>query len=211
LCNVGYGHSLPVILDGVTDRSIPRTFQWGTDRMPAIEDLCQSYQLAYGVRPDGYLHVWPRRDGRLPVASYAAADLLLDAPRTSIDRQPNRFVVVGSSGSGDDEQRWTASGMNDSAPFDVEGYGVVTERTETVSATSQAMVTAALETRMRKAGMATRKRSVEIAADWRIEGFDVIALHPDEQAPFVGEVQAYSMPLSEPDARMRVDVTELNW
>ena len=86
---------MPVTLDDQNDFRIPRTYEWGYSRTEAIRDLCDSYGCGYGVKPDGYLHVWPVRRGA-PVAAYSAEDLLIDAPRKSTERRPNRWLVVGN-------------------------------------------------------------------------------------------------------------------
>jgi hypothetical protein len=211
LCNIGDGASLPVILDGVANVTVPRTLQWGVDRAAAVTDLCTAYGLQCGVRPDGYLHVWPIRDGRSPVIHYTAADLLQAAPRASMPRRPNRFTVVGSSGSGDDAQRWIAKVSTDSDPYEPAGYGIVTSRTELSSATSQAQVNAATQQAMRDALSVAETRSLELVLDPRIEAGDIISLITDEGEPLTGRITDYSMTLDDPSKTMRVDMEVLAW
>jgi hypothetical protein len=210
LCDVGSGHSLPVVLDDPVDRGIPRTFEWGTDRAEAVRDLCESYGLGYGVKPDGYLHVWKLRDGRAPVATYTARDLLLSAPRQAVERRANRIVVVGSKTEGDVETQWVAQGDATEPPYSISEYGLVASRFELNSADGQAAVTAAMQTRMRSLSLTTRTRSLEIAMDPRLELGDVIAAITEDET-IVGRITALSMPLTDPSTRMRVDVQELNW
>jgi hypothetical protein len=210
LCNVGEGHSLPVVLDDPVDRGIPRTFEWGTDRAEAVRDLCESYGLEYGVKPDGYLHVWAQRDGRAPVATYTARDLLLSAPRQAVERRANRIVVVGSKTEGDVETQWVAQGDATEPPYSISEYGLVASRFELNSADGQTAVTAAMQTRLRNLALTTRTRSLEIAMDPRLEVGDVIAAVTDDET-IVGRITAYSVSLSDPSSRMRVDVQELNW
>jgi hypothetical protein len=219
MCAGESGTGLPVVLDDPVDRSVPRTTQYGTNRAENVRDLCESYGLEYAVKPDGYLHVWARRDGRKPVAHYSAKDLgtpgtagvLLDAPRKSQDRRPNRWTVVGTQGSGDDEQVFVAKASATQPPYDIAGYGIVRARYEMNQATSQAQVTAAAQTYMRNAMITSETRSLEIPADPRLELGDIISAQTDTGEMLTGRVTAYSLPVSEPDARMRVDVGVLKW
>lgn len=68
---------IPVRLDGVADTAIPTSLQWERSRPEAIRDLCEAQGLHFAVRPDGYLHVWPRRTARIVDATYTVEDLLL--------------------------------------------------------------------------------------------------------------------------------------
>lgn len=211
LCDVGSGHGLPVVLDDPVDRGIPRTFEWGTDRAEAVRDLCESYGLGYGVKPDGYLHVWAQRDGRAPVATYTARDLLLSAPRQAVERRANRIVVVGSKTEGDVETQWVAQGDATEPPYNISEYGLVTSRFELNSADGQAAVTAAMQTRLRNLSLTTRTRSLEIPWDPRLEMGDVIAAVTEDDETIVGRTVASSGSPTDPSSRMRVDVQELNW
>ena len=100
---------LPVVLDSMEDQPIERTVTWGESRTEAIRDLCQARGLEYGVKPDGYLHVWERRDGRDPVAHYDARDLgtpgtsgiLLSTPARRVTACCSRSLSTAA------QSRWT--------------------------------------------------------------------------------------------------------
>lgn len=219
LCSMESGTGLPVVLDDPVDRSIPRTTQYGTDRAENVRDLCESYGLEYAAKPDGYLHVWRRRDGRKPVVHYSARDLgtpgtagvLLSAPRKSQARRPNHWTVVGTQGSGDDEQVYVAKTKATQPPYDVAAYGVVRARYEMNQATSQSQVAQAAQTYQRNAMVTSEIRSLEIPADPRLELGDIISAQTDTGEMLTGRVIAYSLPVDAPDARMRVDIEVLNW
>ena len=215
LCAMDSGTGLPVILES-GNASVPRTTQYGTDRAENIRDLCDSYGLEYAVKPDGYLHVWAQRDGRKPVAHYSARDLgtpgtsgvLLDAPRTSQDRRPNRWTVVGG---GDGDTKRSATVSTTQAPYEPTAYGIINARYEMNQATSQAQVSKAAQTYQRNAMVTSETRSLEIPADPRLELGDIISAQTDTGEMLVGRVAAYSLPVSEPDGRMRVDIQVLLW
>lgn len=180
--------------------------QFQTDRLANLADLCAAYSLDFGMRPDGFLHVW-ELNSRI-VATYSAQDLIVDAPRESVDRKPNRFLAVGSKteGSGDKakETKWSFEAKLTAPPFDTD-YGVVRERMEVQSATSQAMVTTAANNAMKKGGAILGFRSLQIVADARLEMGDVCMFVPPKGNAFKGRVTALSLPVSEPGL-MRVDV-----
>mgnify|MGYP000862260413 CR=1 FL=1 len=213
LCSMDSGTGLPVILES-GNASVPRTTQFGTDRAENIKDLCDSYGLDYAVKPDGYLHAWAKRDGRDPVAHYSAVDLgtpgtagvLLSAPRKSQDRRPNRWTVVGG---GDSKRSATVSTTQ--APYEPTAYGIVNARYELSQAGSQAQVTKAAESYQRDATITSETRSLEIPADPRLEIGDVISAETDTGEMLVGRVAAYSLPVDDASARMRVDVERLLW
>lgn len=219
MCAGESGTGLPVVLDDPVDRSVPRTTQYGTDRAENVRDLCESYGLEYAVKPDGYLHVWRTRDGRSPVAHYSARDLgtpgtsgaLLDAPRKSQERRPNHWTVVGTQGSGDDEQVYIAKTSATQPPYDVAGYGIVRARYEMNMATSQAQVSQAAQTYQRNAMVTSETRSLEIPADPRLELGDIISAQTDTGEMLTGRVAAYSLPVDDSSARMRVDIEVLLW
>lgn len=212
LCALDGGVSLPVVLD-MDDFAIDSTIQWDTSRTTSIQDLCQSYGLEYAVQADGCLHVWEARDGREPVAHYTGETLLIGALRESQERKPNRWVVVGSSGSGDDAQQYIARVENNSAPYDPASYGLVTSRTELSGATSQAAVNAAAQQAMRASLEASTLRSLEIVTDPRLELGDIISVITDAGEPLVGRVVAIVLTLSnsKPSQTMRVDMEVLQW
>jgi hypothetical protein len=211
---------LPVVLDDPIDQEVPRTTQWGVKRVENIRDLCASYGLEYGVQPDGYVHVWATRDGRRPVAHYSARDAgtpgsrpgrLLSAPRKAPPRRANRVTVVGTTGSGDDEQRWSTTVTATAPPFDEAGYGIVTERYEMNQATSQHQVDEAAQTYLRDALVTTETRSWEIPADPRLQRGDIISATTETGETLVGRIIAYSLPVSEPGEKERVDVEVIAW
>lgn len=215
LCSMDSGTGLPVILES-GNASVPRTTQYGTDRAENVRDLCDSYGLEYAVKPDGYLHAWAQRDGRDPVAHYSAVDLgtpgtsgvLLSAPRKSQDRRPNRWTVVGS---GDGDAQWSSTVSSTQAPYEPSAYGIVTARYEMNQASSQSQVAKAAQTYQRDAVVTSETRSLEIPADPRLELGDVISAETDTGEMLVGRIVAYSLPVDDPSARMRVDVETLQW
>lgn len=207
------GAGLPVILEA-SDRAIPRSFQWGVSKSEAVRDLCASYGLAYGVKPDGYLHVWEQPTGARVVAAYTAEDLLGEARRKSVDRVPNRWIVAGSP-EGDDKVKWTSVVENFAGDYRPDTYGIVTDRREFNVATSADAVRKAAETYQANALNQAGTRSLGIVFDPRLElGDDITAqiTHDDGQVERItGRVVALSATLDKPDALMRVDVKELYW
>lgn len=212
---------LPVVLDaGVVDRAVPRTTQWGTSRTENLRDLADSYGLAYRVEPDGYVHLRPAEAGGTPVAYYSAVDSgapgarpghLISAPRSSVDRRPNRWTVVGTQGSGDEEQQFAATVENTAPPFDPDTYGWVTARYEMNMATSQSQVMQAAQTRMRNAAVVIEVRRLEIPADSRLQRRDVISARAASGEIVVGAIKAFSLPVSNHDDSMLVDVEVQRW
>ena len=196
---------LPVMLDGLTDRPVPRTLQWGTSRLDGLADLAESYGLDYAVKPDGYVHVWPIRDGSVPVARYPA--IVLDAPRSGVPRRPNVFVGVGS---GEGDKRWTHTARVFQPPYSPDTYGLITERIELSSASSDQAVMAAVQERVRSMTVTTRARSVEIVPDWRLELGDIVQAVTPAGEHITGRVKAFSATVRAGET-MRVDVEELLW
>ena len=208
LCSMGEKTSLPVILE-VPDRAIPRTFQWGTDRIESVNDLCGAYGLVNAVKPDRCLHAWDPEEHRKSVVRYTARDMLLDAPRLSTEPIPNVFTVVG----GEEENtgtRVSATTTNFSFPYEPESYGLITQRTALAPAVSQAQVDAAAQTRMRSALEATETRQLEVVMDPRLEGWDVISVFTENGEPLTGRVKAYARVLDTPE-KMRVDIEVFKW
>ncbi|MFT0849031.1 hypothetical protein VR010_14940 [Actinomycetaceae bacterium L2_0104] len=195
---------MPIILEG-TDGKPPRTAQWGTSRTEAIRDLCESFGLDYAVKPDGYLHAWPRRDilREPPVARYTDG-LVLDAPRSGVPRRANRIVAVGS---GENEQRYTTTVESTAPPYDRAGYGLITERIELSGTTNLGRVREAANARQRMLTISTRVRSVEIVLDPRLEIGDVITVVTSAGEHITGRVVALSMTVRKGEG-MRVDVEE---
>lgn len=206
------GAGLPVVLE-VPDRRIPRTFQWGHKRADAIRDLCSSYGLAYGVKPDGCLHVWDQPLTCRPVVHYSSGDLVVSAQRETRPRVPNRWVVAGSP-QGDEATKWTSVTTNYTGEYTPALYGVVTDRREFNAATSFEAVRKAAETYKRNALDAAGKVTLGLALDPRLElGDDVTALVETDDGrveAVAGRVVAVSMSLDDPGQPMRVDVKEMN-
>ena len=187
--------ALPVVLDpGTPNPLVPTSTQWGHSRTEAIRDLCRS--------------------GSEPVARYTGRDMLIEAPRKSVERRPNRWVVVGSPQQSDDKKpavKWTGVATASSWPYEPSVYGQVTERKEFNAAASAGAVQKAAATNMATDLAAASKRQVEIAPDPRLEAGDVIAVHTDAGEVIVGKVVAYSLPVDKAGGQMRVDVEELSW
>lgn len=207
--------TLPVVLDpGTPNSPVSPSTQWGHSRTEAIRDLCHTRGLNWGIKADGCLHLWAQTDGSEPVARYTGRDLLIEAPRKSVERRPNRWIVVGSPQQSDDKKpavKWTGTAVASSWPYEPSTYGWVTERKEFNAAASAGAVHKAAHTNMANALSAASRRSVEIASDPRLEAGDVIAVHTDGGEIIVGKVVAYSLPVDKPGAQMRVDVEELAW
>lgn len=207
--------ALPVVLDpGTPNPLVSPSTQWGHSRSEAIRDLCVARGLNWAVKADGQLHLWKQTDAREPVARYTGRDLLVEAPRKSVDRRPNRWVSVGSPQQEDDKKpavRWTGTALNTSWPYEPSMYGWVTDRREFNAASSAAAVRQAANTNMLTALSAASKRSLEIVPDPRLEVGDVIAVHTDADEIIVGKIVAYSLPVDKPGGLMRVDVEELAW
>ena len=202
---------LPVMLDGLPDRAVPRTLQWGVKRLEALQDLAESYGLAYAVKLDGYLHVWDPSTSRAPAAHYAAT--LLEAPKEGMPRRANIFVGVGGSGSDETEKQWTYTARATDGPYSAESYGQITERIEVSAAESQAQVVAAVQARMQGLHVAQNTRSLGIIPDWRLEKGDVIEaeITTGSGVEYVtGRVTALSGTVRAGE-QMRVDIEELEW
>ena len=207
--------ALPVVLErGTPNPLVPVSTQWGHSRTEAIRDLCHPRGINWAVRADGCLHLWAQASGSEPVARYTGRDMLIEAPRKSVERRPNRWVVVGSPQQSDDKKpavKWTGVATAASWPYEPAVYGWVTERKEFNAAASASAVQKAASTNMATALAAASKRSVEIAPDPRLEAGDVIAVHTDGGEVIVGKVVAYSLPVDKPGGQMRVDMEELAW
>ena len=207
--------TLPVVLDpGAPNPLVSPSTQWGHSRTEAIRDLCVARGLNWAVKADGCLHLWAQSSGSEPVARYVGRDMLIEAPRKSVERRPNRWVVVGSPQQSDDKKpavKWTGVATAASWPYEPDVYGWVTERKEFNAAASASDVQKAASTNMANALAAASKRSVEIVPDPRLEAGDVIAVHTDAGEVIVGKVTAYSLPVDKPGGQMRVDMEELAW
>lgn len=186
----------------VPNSLVDKELQFQTDRLANLTDLCASHGLDYGMRPDGFLHVWEQTSEL--VAKYTANDLVVDAPRQSVERKPNRFLAVGSKTSGKKETKWSFEAATTTEPFGKD-YGVVRERLEVQSATGQAMVTRAANDALKQSASVFGKRSLVMVPDSRLELGDVAMFETPYGEPFVGRVVAFSLPVDRPDL-MRVDV-----
>lgn len=204
--------ALPVEVDDPDkDDYVSPLTQWGTSRTEAIRDLCVAHGLLPLVRADGVLHLVARRQATVIDETYTGRDLLLDAPRQSVPRRPNRIYATGSVRDGDNETRYTGVATDTEGPYVPQLYGWVSEHKEIQSVTGQADVDAAARALMAEKVSATVVRSVEIVPDPRIEIGDVIAVHTDGGEVLAGRVSAYSLPVGDASATMRVDVEELLW
>lgn len=214
--------SLPVVLDeGVVDRHVPVSAQWGRSRSESVVKLAASCGAGVRTGADGCLHVHPMRDGSTVDAVYESAvlpgrrgnGLLLDAPPAPAgsSRLPNRWLVTGTSSQGGHDTKWVSTRTVADAPFDPDGYGWVTLHQELSSAASQADVDQAADSLMRSSLQAVVSRSIEIVPDPRLEAGDVITALASSGEILVGRVAAWSLPLSDPGAAMRVDIDLLQW
>lgn len=211
--SVAFGQTIPVVLE-VPDRAVSTSFQWGVKKAENLQELCDTYGLMYGVKPDGCLHVWALNYGGDPVEVYTGTDLLVGAVRAARERTPNRWIVQGSA-QGDSSTKWTAVRENFTGIYAPDRYGIVTERKEFNAATSADAVEKAATSYMRKALAASGARSVQIAADPRLEVGDLILVVVDHEDGTVerirGRVQALSITLDDPGHVMRVDMMEESW
>lgn len=208
---------LPVKLE-VPNRKVVGDFQFGVDRDKALADLCEAYNLQWTIGFDGYLHAY-RPDGVVE-ASYSYHDYPIEAPRKAIPRRPNVVTATGEktveTGSGDKKKsstvRYSSTVVNDVPPFDIAGYGRFSETFSVESATDQGMVDSAAARKLGTYRITNQVRTVGIPLDPRIMLGATCAFTPapdvSDQAerPFVGTVVAFSKPLDDPDALMRVDV-----
>ncbi|RTE47887.1 hypothetical protein [Actinobaculum sp. 352] len=197
---------LPIRLHA-RDRGIPRTFEWGTSRVEALQELCDSYGLDMLIRADGYLHLVPHRDGGSPDITYR--DVVIEAPRESVNRRANQWIVYGKETDGVQPIAITTA---DEAPYDPGSYGRLVEHHQMSIAEDQSAVTAAAGTYMRKRLNAARKRSISVRPDPRIEIGDIIQAISDTEI-VTGRVTGYSLPLVAGTSKtdMRIDVEELQW
>ena len=109
------------------------------------------------------------------------------------------------------DKRWTSTFTAADFPLDEKGYGMVAQRTELSGASTWQQVADAAGKQSRNRMITSETRPLEIAPDPRIEGGDLISVETDAGEYLTGQVVAYSLPLSDPDARMRVDVEVHQW
>lgn len=205
---------IPVMLDDIADRGVSRESQWGTSRTEALAALCTACGVGYTVRPDGYLHLYRQGASSADVvATYRG--WTIEPERAAIARQPNRWIVAATAGSGDAQQQYSSTVSYTSPPYDPASYGWVTERvelsgSELTAAAAQQRVAEEAQHRLRMRLISARTRSVEIPLDPRLETGDVVVVESPGET-ITGRVTAYSMPLSDTSARMRVDLDVLEW
>jgi len=206
--------TVPVVLDpGVDDGPVSVSTQWTLSRTESLSKLAESRSAGVRAGVDGCLHLYPLRDASSPDVVFTPATGLLDAPPAPgrDDRTPNRWVVTGTHREGETEEKWTAVRENRVPPFDPDSYGWVTRHEEFSAASSREAVEKAAETYMRQDLSAVVSRSIEVAADPRIEVGDVIGVVPASEPAFAGRVVAYTLPVSEVGASMRIDLDVLEW
>lgn len=204
---------LPVVLDdGVPNLPVSRATQWGCSRTEAVTKLAASQGFGLRCGADGALHAYPIRSRAVLDAIYTHENgLLLDAPRAprSGGRRPNRWYVTGTKqaeGNSKKEERWTATRRSTAPPYEPSGYGWVTKHREFSAASSADAVEKAADTYLRKDLAATQSRSLSVVPDPRIEVGDVVGAVTADGERLAGRVAAYSLPLSDPGANMRIDI-----
>ena len=208
-------YTLPVVLDdGVPNLPVPRATQWGTSRTEAVLKLAASQSLGLRCGADGALHAYPIRDASRPDIIYTAeSGLLLDCPPVAAGRRPNRWYVTGSKqadGQGGREERWTATRTATAPPYDPASYGWVTSHREFSAASAQSAVEAAADTYMAKDMSSVISRSLTVAPDARVEVGDIVGAVTADGEHLAGRVTAYSLPLDDPTATMRIDIDVLD-
>lgn len=109
------------------------------------------------------------------------------------------------------DRRFTVTHTAAEFPLDERGYGMVAQRTELSGASTWQQVADAAGKQSRARMITSETRPLEIAPDPRIEGGDLISVETELGEHLVGQVVAYSLPLSDPAARMRVDVEVHQW
>lgn len=201
--------------DDVWDAPIPRTTQWGNSRIESIYKLVESRGCGIRSGADGMLHIFKLRDKTAPDEIYTyESGFLLEAPRAprSGGRRPNRWYVTGSKqqrAQGEQEERWTAEREITDPPYDPAGYGWVTSHKEFSAASSAREVSEAADTYMIQDISSRSSRSLTIIPDARIEVGDIVGAITEQGEHIAGRVTAYSLPLSDPSATMRVDIEVL--
>lgn len=211
---------LPTALDrGVSDSPVPVTSQWGNSRTESVWKLAESKHVGLRVEADGVLHAYPMRDAHSPDVVYETADLgethgnglLLDEPllRLSDRRTPNRWVVTGTAKEGGKDTKWTATRENNAGEFNPRLYGRVTSHKEFSAADSRDAVEKAADTYMAEDLAALQTATLSIAPDPRLEVGDIVGVRTPTQA-MAGRVIAYSLPISDVGASMRVDIEVLS-
>lgn len=207
-------YALPVVLDqGVPNLPVPRATQWGNSRTEAVLKLAASQSIGLRCGYDGALHAYPVRDATRPDAIYTAeSGLLIDCPPVSSGRRPNRWYVTGTKQAeeqGGKEERWTATRTATAPPYDPESYGWVTSHKEFSAAASQDAVEKAADTYQAKDMASVVSRSLTVVPDARVEVGDIVGAVTADGERLAGRVTAYSLPLDDPSASMRIDIDVL--
>lgn len=196
---------LPVVVHG-PNNAVSRILQWGTSRSQNVADLAAAHGLVTRMEADGALHAYSETDLRVET-HYTGRDLLLESHRKTGPRRANRWLVLG----GNDQEgqasqsRWVGRAEVLAGPRATGTYGRVTERREFQAAATPGAVQAAADTYRLKAERARAVRSVEIVMDPRVQLHDRITVDTGTEV-LLGSVVAIDMPLSDPGARMRVDI-----
>lgn len=198
---------IPTAVTG--NRSIARSYEWGTSRLEAITKLLESVGMTCLVTPEGVLLAGEPSPLSTAVATYTGRDLLIQANRKSRPRGPNRWMVTGNQ-QGEANTAWSAVVDNFEDPrYRADTYGVVTDRNAMDIADTEDALYAAAETYKRNALAASGARSLQIVMDPRLELGDVIDVsvtHGETPETLRGRVTGYSMTLDDPAQTMRVDV-----
>lgn len=206
---------LDVRLDrGVPNRAVPRTTQFGNDRVEAVNKLADSYGFGLRVGNDGILHAYPLADSADRARYvYRFGEMLLEAPRAPLDStpRPNRWIVTGTKTDGKVETKWTAVREATLPPYNPDEYGWITDHQEFSAADTKQAVEQAADTYMAKALASRQARSISIIPDPRVEIGDVVTVKQEDGTFFSGVVTAYSLPLTDPTQTMRVDLDVMSW
>lgn len=196
---------LPVVVHG-PNRGVSRLSQWGTSRSQNVADLAAAHGLVTRMEADGALHAYPETGLRVET-HYTGRDLLLESHRKTGPRRANRWLVLG----GNDQEgqasqsRWVGRAEVLAGPRSTGTYGRVTERREFQAAATPGAVQAAADTYRLKAERARAVRSVEIIMDPRVQLHDRITVDTGTEV-LLGSVKAIDVDLTDPGARMRVDI-----
>ena len=211
--------TIPVVLDdGVVDAALSRQTQWGTSRTEAIASLAAARGFGVRVGADACLHAYLVRDASYVDVLYEAGGMLLDvSPADVRGRVANRWVATGTvtkTGAGGEktsEQKITVTRVADTPPYDHASYGWVTEHVDVSAAEDRKAVEDAADKAMSEALSASHTCSLTILPDARLEVGDIVGVVAEDGSRLAGRVAAYSLPVSDATATMRVDIDILEW